>query len=51
MSEMQQLDASLVIDKLGRQVGDLVVQLAMKDAQIEELVARLQVMQAASESP
>jgi hypothetical protein len=48
MSE-QQLDANLVIDRLGRQIGDLVVQLAMKDAQIEELTARLQVMQAASE--
>lgn len=50
MSE-QQLDASLVIDKLGRQIGDLVVQLAMKDAQVEELSARLQVLQAAGDDP
>lgn len=50
MSE-QQLDASLVIDKLGRQIGDLVVQLAMRDAQIEELHARLTVQQSASLDP
>jgi hypothetical protein len=37
-----------VIARLSRQIGDLVVQLAAKDAQIEELQARLQV-QAASE--
>jgi hypothetical protein len=43
------LDASMVLDKLGRQIGDLVVQLAMKDAQIEELSARLTVLQAANE--
>ncbi len=44
------MDASGVVERLGRQIGDLVVQLAMKDAQIEELQARLQVMQAASET-
>jgi len=43
------MDASGVVERLGRQIGDLVVQLALKDAQIEELTARLQVMQAASE--
>ena len=34
-----------VLDRLGRQIGDLVVQLAVKDAQVEELQARLQVQQ------
>jgi hypothetical protein len=39
--------ADIVIAQLGRQVGDLVVQLAIKDAQIEELKARLQVQESA----
>jgi hypothetical protein len=47
MSEFNMAD--MVVNKLGLQIGDLVVQLAMKDAQIEELQARLQVQQAASE--
>ncbi len=34
-----------VLDRLGRQIGDLVVQLSVKDAQVEELQARLQVQQ------
>ena len=37
--------ADTVVTLLGRQIGDLVVQLAIKDAQIEELNARLQVNQ------
>lgn len=41
------LDANLVIERLGRQIGDLVVQLAMKDAQIEELQARATVQHSA----
>jgi hypothetical protein len=35
--------AEAVISRLTRQIGDLVLQLATKDAQIEELQARLQV--------
>ena len=42
--------ADAVISRLARQISDLVVQLAVKDAEIEQLNARLQVQQAGSET-
>ena len=37
--------ADAVIARLGRQVGELVVQLAIKDSEIEQLNARLRVQE------